>query len=191
MRTLTKTRDGLLSVDQYSLINKALLLLVGTGILTLSSYIEVPMVPVPMTMQTYAVLMLACLYGLRMGTINVLVWLGLAALGAPLLAGATGGLIKFVGPTAGYLLGFIIATAFVGYFSDRGINGKRPLLAFIMMFIGTKIILGLGYLWLGLQIGWQEAWITGVAPFLFGDFVKVALAVATVTGFQSLTQNKP
>lgn len=191
MNTKTiKKPNSLLGIEDFTFINKALCVVVGCALLTISSYIEIPMIPVPMTMQTYAVLMIACLFGFRLGLTTVLLWLGLSALGLPLLAGGTGGIIKFIGPTAGYLIGFIAATAFIGYFKERGINKHKPFLMFVFLFIGTKFILALGYAWLGYQIGWEQAWVSGVLPFLFGDFVKVCLAFATITGIQLFHRQK-
>lgn len=92
-----------LRLESRSLGIKIAAVVVGTIMLTLSSYITVPMYPVPVTMQTYAILMVGALYGWRMGTLTVIAWLGQAAIGMPVLAGGTGGPAVFVGPTAGYI----------------------------------------------------------------------------------------
>lgn len=79
-------------------------------------------------MQTFAILMVAALYGWRLGTITVLAWLGEAAVGMPVLAGGAGGIAVFVGPTAGYILSWPLITALVGWLFERGWNGHRPAL---------------------------------------------------------------
>jgi biotin transport system substrate-specific component len=89
-------------------------------LLAISSQIEVPMVPVPVTMQTFTVAMIGALYGWRLGTLTVLAWLGQAALGLPVLAGGAGGLAHFAGPTGGYLAAFVVMAAQVGWLAERG-----------------------------------------------------------------------
>ena len=93
---------------------------IGTIVLTLSSYITVPMYPVPVTMQTYAILLVAALYGWRMGTLTVLAWLGEAAVGMPVLAGGASGPAVFAGPTAGYIFSWPLITVVVGWLVERG-----------------------------------------------------------------------
>ena len=157
--------------------------LVGTAILTLSSYIEVPMIPVPMTMQTFAVALIGALYGWRLGAATVAAWLVEGAMGAPVFAGGTAGLPVFVGPTAGYLLSFPVAAALVGWLTEQGWNGSRPLLAFVAMLCGNAFSLVCGGVWLALLVGPQQALMLGVAPFVIGGIVKSALGAATMRAF--------
>ena len=138
----------------------------GTAILTLSSYMKVPMFPVPMTMQTLAVTVLGALYGWRLGAATVVAWLAEAAFGLPVLASG-GGLACFVGPTAGYLFAFPIMAALTGWLAERGWNGKNMLLAFASMLIGNTLCLALGAAWLSLLIGPEKAIAFGVAPFSY------------------------
>lgn len=169
-----------LRLDGRSPALKGLAILIGTAVLAASSWIEVPMVPVPMTMQTYAVILVGALYGLRLGTLTVLVWLGQAMVGLPVLAGGAAGIGHFVGPTAGYLIGFPIAAALVGALADRGWTNGRPVAAFAAMLLGHALCLGLGTAWLATQIGGGPAVTHGLAPFLAGAVLKSALAAATV-----------
>lgn len=171
---------GALLVDRLSINKKLIAAAIGIVLLTASSYAEIPMYPVPMTMQTAAVLLIGALYGRTLGSITVASWLGLAALGAPLLSGGSGGITKFSGPTAGYLLGFLVAAYFVGWLSDRGWNGMKPFFSLVSMWLGSKIILGLGWAWLTVLFGSQKAWEVGVAPFIVGDIVKTFIAVAVL-----------
>jgi biotin transport system substrate-specific component len=121
----------------------------GALFLAAASWIEVPMFPVPMTMQTFAVTLIGALYGWRLGTITVLTWLGQAALGFPVLAGGAGGLTHFAGPTGGYLVAFPIAAAIVGWLAEQGWTAKgnfyRTLTA---MLIGCAVVLTFGGIWL-------------------------------------------
>ena len=150
----------------------------GTLFLTLSSYVEVPMVPVPVNMQTFAVVLLGALYGWRLGAITIIAWLAEAAIGLPVLSGGAAGAHHFVGPTAGYLFAFPVAGAAVGWLAERGWNGRRPVLAFFGMLLGNALCLGLGAAWLATLFRAEVAWTSGVAPFIVGGVLKSALGAA-------------
>lgn len=159
---------------------KLAIVVITTLCLSVASYIEVPMVPVPITAQTYVLLTAAGLLGWKLGTASTVLWLLLGALGLPVLAGGSSGLDYFSGPTAGYLLAFPFAVALVGLLSERGWNAKHTALAFLAMLLGHAVCLGLGGFWLALTIGPADAFIKGVLPFLLGGVIKSALAVATI-----------
>lgn len=176
-----------LRLDGRSPAMKVLAVLIGTALLAAASRIEVPMVPVPMTMQTYAVVLVGALYGCRLGTLTVLAWLGQAMIGLPVLAGGAAGIGHFFGPTAGYLVAFPIAAALVGLLADRGWTAGRPLAAVAAMLLGHALCLGLGTAWLATQIGGGPAVTHGLAPFLIGAGLKSALAAATVEAARRLS----
>lgn len=150
----------------------------GTLFLTLSSYVEVPMVPVPVTMQTFAVMLVGALYGWRLGAITIIAWLAEAAVGLPVLSGGAAGAHHFVGPTAGYLFSFPVAGALVGWLAERGWNGKQPVLAFLSMLLGNALCLAIGGAWLAILFGAEVAWASGIAPFIIGGVLKSALGAA-------------
>lgn len=152
----------------------------GTLFLTLSSFIEVPMVPVPVTMQTFAVALVGALYGWRLGGITIVTWLIQGAIGLPVLAGGAAGAHHFVGPTAGYLFAFPIAGMAMGWLAERGWNGHRPLLAFAGMLISNVLCLVLGAAWLAVLIGAEQAVMAGIVPFLIGAVLKAALGAVTL-----------
>lgn len=152
----------------------------GTLFLALSSYIEVPMVPVPVTMQTFAVAMVGALYGWRLGAITIIAWLAEGALGLPVLAGGASGALHFVGPTGGYLFAFPVVGALVGWLAERGWNGHRPVLAFVSMLLGNLLCLVLGAAWLATIIGVEAAFTSGVAPFIIGGVLKSVLGAAVL-----------
>src|SRR5699024_7767030 len=143
----------------------------GTLALTLSSYITVPMVPVPITMQTFAVAMVGAFYGWRLGGVTIVAWLLEGALGLPVLAGGTGGIIHFMGPTGGYLFAFPLSAALAGWLVARGWNGSRPVLAFLAMGLANASCLLLGAAWLAVMIGPSDAFVSGVLPFIPGAFL--------------------
>lgn len=153
-------------------------IVIGSLFLALSSYIEVPMVPVPVTMQTFAVTLVGALYGWRLGGLTIVAWLVEGALGLPVLAGGASGLVHFAGPTGGYLFAFPIAGMVTGYLAERGWNGHRIAFAFLAMLAGNALCLLLGAAWLSLMIGVGAAIAAGVLPFLVGAVLKSALAAA-------------
>ncbi len=156
------------------------LVLLGTAVLSASSYVSIPLQPVPVSMQTLAVLMVGALYGWRLGGLTVLAWLLQGAAGLPVLAGGAGGLAHFFGPTAGYLLAFAPAATLMGWLAERGWDGARPLRAFGAMLLGAALILLLGSTWLAALVGSAKAWKLGVQPFLLGDVLKSAMGAATL-----------
>jgi biotin transport system substrate-specific component len=152
----------------------------GSALLALSSRIAVPMVPVPITMQTFAVTLVGALYGWRLGALTILLWLAQGAAGLPVLATGVAGLARFTGPTAGYLMAFPLAGAAVGWLAERGWNGRRPLRAFAAMLTGNALCLLLGAAWLATIVGVERAIMAGVAPFVLGGVLKAALGAATL-----------
>lgn len=152
--------------------------LAGTLVLALASRISVPMVPVPITMQTFAVTMIGALYGWRLGTVTVLAWLGEAMVGLPVLAGGAGGIAPFAGPTAGYLAAFPLMAAMVGWLAERGWTGARLVRSFAAHFAANIFCLVLGGAWLATLIGTEKALMLGVVPFILGAVLKSALAAA-------------
>lgn len=155
----------------------------GTLFLALSSYIEVPMVPVPVTMQTFAVTLIGALYGWRLGAVTIAAWLVEGAVGFPVLAGGAAGVQHFVGPTGGYLFAFPITGALVGWLAERGWNGNRVVLAFAAMLLGNLACLVLGTAWLAVMIGAEKAITFGFLPFIVGGLLKSALGAATLKLF--------
>lgn len=183
MNTNLSTADAVftpLNVENRSLLWKVVAVVVGTMFLALMSQIEVPMYPVPMTMQTYGVMLVGALYGWRLGGVTIITWLMEGAAGLPVLAGGAGSLAHFAGPTAGYLFAFPICGMLVGWLVQRGWNGQNVVLAFAAMLIGTVLCLALGASWLSTSIGVEKAIAFGVTPFLVGGLLKSALGAATL-----------
>jgi len=173
-----------LNLHARPVVWQAAAVVVGTIVLALASYIEVPMVPVPVTMQTFAVTLIGALYGWRLGAITVAGWLVEGALGLPVLSGGAAGAHHFVGPTAGYLFAFPAAAALTGWLAERGWNGTRPVLAFVSMLAGNAACLAVGGAWLAIMIGFEPALVAGVLPFLLGALIKSALAAALLLAME-------
>jgi biotin transport system substrate-specific component len=157
-------------------VRAIVLALIGTALLTLSAKIQVPFWPVPMTMQTFVVLVLGMAYGWRLAGATVLLYLAQGAIGLPVFA-AGGGIAYFAGPTAGYLAGFLLAAVVVGWLAEHGWDRSVPRTLGAML-IGTAIIFACGIAWLGTLIGLRQAIGAGLVPFLLGEAVKIALATA-------------
>ncbi len=148
------------------------------------------MLPVPMTMQTFAVTLVGAFFGARLGGLTVLAWLAEAALGLPVLAGGTGGLAPFMGPTAGYLFTFPVVAALIGLLAERGWT-QRAWHCLALMVAGNALILLFGATWLAAIVGLQKAWTLGVAPFVLGGLLKAALAATTVSIWQRVAEARP
>ena len=162
-----------------------LLAVAGACLLTISAKVQVPG-PVPMTLQTLAVLGLGAALGLRLALASVALYLAQGALGMPVFANTppvAPGLAYLVGPTGGFLLGFALAAGLVGAAADRGWM-RRPVTFAITLAAADLALLGLGWVWLalfaqvgtGTGIGFARAFTAGVQPFLLGESIKVALA---------------
>jgi len=157
----------------------------GVAVLTASSYLSMPMYPVPVTMQTLAVILMGLVLGPRAGAAIVIGWLSLAAMGAPVLAGGKTGLIAFTGPTAGYLLSFP-ATAFLAGYLPKG-NNVMAHLARLGGALGLHgLILLAGWAWLSRAIGADAALMAGVVPFLVGAVLKSGLAAALFAAWKNV-----
>jgi biotin transport system substrate-specific component len=152
----------------------------GFLFLALSSYVQVPMIPVPVTMQTFAVALVGALYGWRLGGITIIAWLAEGAVGLPVLSGGASGAHHFLGPTGGYLFAFPLAGALMGWLVERGWNGDRVILAFFGMLLSNAVCLLFGAAWLAVLIGPQRAIELGVTPFLVGALLKSALGAAVL-----------
>lgn len=166
---------GPLAVQDRSLLWKIMAVIAGTIILALSSYISVPMVPVPITLQTLAVPLVGAFYGWRLGGLTIVAWLLEAVVGLPVLAGGGAGPQHFIGPTAGYLFAFPVAGMAMGWLVERGWNGTRIGWAFAAMLTSNAISLGMGAAWLSILVGAERAVMVGVLPFVLGAVLKSAI----------------
>lgn len=175
--------DAALAGSRPSLLRDTALALVATLLLTLSAKVQVPLI-VPMTLQTLVVVVLGAAFGWRLGAATLVLYLAEGAMGLPVFAGTPErglGLAYMMGPTGGYLVGFVVAAAFVGLLAARG--WTRSIAGALMaMLAGHALIAGLGFAWLAGLIGAEKAFAAGVLPFLLGDVIKSALGAALLPG---------
>ena len=159
-----------------SLLWKLVLVLAGSALIALAAQVRIPLPfsPVPVTGQTFAVLLVAAALG-RLGLASVIAYLVEGAIGLPVFAGGGFGVATIVGPTGGYLIGFAAAAALVGSAAERGWD-RHPVTALSAMLLGEVAIYACGLAWLArfpLPVSLLDA---GLIPFIPGDLFKMALA---------------
>lgn len=169
--------DSLWPRETGGFLRLALLAVVGSALMAVSAKVQVPMWPVPMTMQTFAVLAIGMAYGARLAGATLLLYLAEGLVGLPVFASGAGP-AYMAGPTGGYLVGFFVAAVLVGWLAEKGWD-RNVLLTFLANFAGTAIIFALGVTWLStIMGGFEKALAAGFQPFILGAFVKIALAAA-------------
>lgn len=165
-------------------------LVVAFSLLTaLAAQIVIPIGPVPITGQTFAVLLTGALLGSRLGAMAMIVYLVEGASGLPFFYGGHGGLSHILGPTGGYLLAFPAAAFVTGAFAENGWDKRFPA-AVVAMAVGSAIIILGGWAWLSQFMGPAVAFHAGVRPFLIGDIVKILLAAAVLPSGWLLLKRK-
>lgn len=158
-------------------------LVMGFALLTaLGAQVRIPLTPVPITMQTFFVLLGGLMLGSRLGASAQALYVGLGALGVPMFAGGALGFAYLLGPTGGYLVGFVAAAWLVGQLA-RGLDPKDPRAAWQVMAVlaaGTVAIYVPGVYWLARMtgMGFRSALVAGVLPFLPTDALKAVLAAS-------------
>jgi len=162
--------------------------LVGSMLLAASAKVQIPFWPVPLTMQTFVVMVLGLSYGPRMGVATVALYLLEGALGMPVFAHGAG-LAYLTGPTAGYLLGFLPATLLMGHLADRGWQ-RGVVRAMAAALAGDAVMFACGVSWLAVLIGPSQAISSGFLPFLPGDLLKIIVAGLAVTGATHLAERR-
>jgi biotin transport system substrate-specific component len=167
----------------------AALAVIGSLLVAVAAQVSVPMIPVPMTLQTLAVLMVGAAYGARLGAATLALYTLQGALGLPVFANLMGGYAVLAGPTGGYILGFILAAGLVGYLAERG-WARTPLRLLAACLAGAAILYVPGLLWLSQFTGAAQVFSVGLFPFLPGDVVKAALVALALPAAQALIGGK-
>lgn len=165
---------------------EAILVCAGCGLVAALAQLTIPLRPVPITGQTLGVLLVGAWLGSRRGAAALLTYLALGAAGLPVFAGGTSGVMRLLGPTGGYLAGFVAAAFVVGWLSERGWD-RQPGTALAAMLLGTLVIYLPGLLWLTTFVGWEKAVLLGLRPFVLSDALKIVLAAVLLPGSWQLT----
>ena len=183
-RTNTTLADAILKRDGRTLTSDAALVVLFAGITALAAQIRIPLpfTPVPITGQTFAVLLAGAALGARRGATAMVLYVACGAFGLPFYAGGTGGCAHIFGPTGGYLLSYPLAAAAVGVLAEHGWDRKVVTTACAML-AGSFIIYLCGVSWLAFYVGGlPHAIVQGCLPFLPGDAIKAVLAALALPG---------
>ena len=160
--------------------------LAGSIFLAISSKIKIPFYPVPMTMQTFVVLMIGIIFGWKLGVATVSLYLFEGIIGLPVFSGSPEkgiGLVYFTGPTMGYLLGFLITV----YLSGKFVYDDDIVKNFLKLSFATSFIYILGMVWLGSLIGWDKPiFQLGAQPFLLAELFKILIATFTISQIKKI-----
>ena len=171
---------------QSKILKNLFVILVGTVLLAISSKIKIPFYPVPMTMQTFVVLVIGIGFGWKIGIATVALYLFEGLIGLPVFSGTPEkgvGFIYFTGPTMGYLIGFLVTIFFAGRFNYQ----DNLIFNFIKLTFATSFIYILGMLWLGVLIGWDKPIFTlGAQPFLLAELFKILLATFFISKIKKI-----
>jgi biotin transport system substrate-specific component len=182
---LTETKSPSPCKRTDRLASEALIALFAAIVITLSAKFQIPFWPVPMTLHTLAVFLTAALLGPRIGVAAMVLYLGAGAMGWPVFANSPErgiGLAYMVGPTGGYLLGYLAASAIVGYLAA----GWGLIRRLLVMLIALGVVYALGVAWLARFVPNDALLASGVTPFLLGDILKVVAAALMTTGLRRL-----
>ncbi len=177
------------NLKEASLLKNLFIAILGSIILAISAKIKIPFYPVPMTMQTFVVLLLGVSLGWKLGLFTVTLYLVEGIAGLPVFAGTPEkgmGIVYFTGPTMGYLVGFLAAVYLTGFFTFDNNFFKN----FAKLLFSVSFIYLLGLIWLGSLIGWDKpVFKLGAQPFLLAELFKISLLtllVPTILKFRKL-----
>lgn len=172
-----------------NLARNLVLAVAGSAVVAVAAHISVPTLPVPMTLQTLAVLAIGAAFGARLGAATLVIYALEGAAGLPVFSPTADGYPGIMGPTGGYILGFIFASGLVGYLVERGWDRSFPKLL-IAMLAGSAILYVPGIAWLSSFIGLEKAFTFGFLPFYEGDVVKACVAALGFPAIWSLVGRK-
>jgi|TARA_Y100000996_G_C22500505_1_gene634211 biotin transport system substrate-specific component len=161
-------------IETLNILKKISLILFGTLLLTISAKIKVPFYPVPMTMQTFVVVLIGITLGWKLGVITIFVYLFEGAIGLPVFAGTPEkgiGISYMIGPTGGYLLGFISSVFIAGFVNLN----KNIFVKFYLISLSIFVIYFTGVPWLAYLAGWEIAYTWGIKNFILAELLKIAI----------------
>jgi len=163
------------TLPNQKIVKYLLIVFLGSLLLTISAKIKIPFYPVPMTMQTFVVVLMGVTFGWKISVATISLYLFEGIVGLPVFAGTPEkgvGLVYFMGPTMGYLIGFLFATFFAGYLNLK----TNMFFVFLKLILSVSIIYIFGILWLGNLIGWDKPILElGLMPFLLAELFKISL----------------
>ncbi len=166
----------------------ALQILGASLFIALCAQIQIPLyfTPVPLSGQTFAIMLISAVMGSRIGLMSVVAYLAEGACGLPVFVGGGFGLVSLLGPTGGYFVGFMLQAYLVGYFIERQVSYSAVKTLCILLSSCT-LQLGLGALWLSQFVGYESALMLGVTPFIAGEMLKSLSIAAYLKGYEKNT----
>jgi biotin transport system substrate-specific component len=163
-------------------LHQAITVFLGSTFIALSSQVTIPLAPVPVTLQTFAILIISALFGPKIGSKMVLLYLFEGICGLPVFANFSSGAAVLLGPTGGYLAGFVGAVYLTGFLLQHG-WAKNRLLIFTAALLGHVVLFTSGYLVLASFVGYSNAYLFGIAPFYLADIAKLLLFTLVIPPF--------
>lgn len=164
------------------IVTDLVLVSAGAALVSIAAQVAVPIWPVPITMQTFAVLLVGSSLGALRGSLSMVLYMTLGIFGLPVFSDASSGITVILGPTGGYIVGFVFAAAFIGWLAQRSWDRKilRSILGF---FGGTVITFAIGLPWLAytLSLSLEQTLHAGLYPFIIGGIAKSLLAAGIIT----------
>ena len=171
------------SITIYAIVYNIALIVGGAMLLALSSYISIPLWPVPITMQTYVVMVIGMTYGWKRAGATIITFMSAGAVGLPVFAGGVSGLFFHLA-SGGYIFGFLVSAMVLGYLSDIRHWDRNIKTAIVSMFIGTILIYLFGLSWLAVAVpsldSLNKVLLAGLYPFIIGGIIKSGLAGLTI-----------
>ena len=161
-------------LESSNILKKILLVIFGTILLTISAKIKVPFYPVPMTMQTFVVVIIGITFGWKLGLATIFAYLFEGSIGLPVFAGTPEkgiGIIYMMGPTGGYLVGFILSVFIAGFVNLK----KNIFIKFLLISLSVFAIYLTGVPWLAYLAGWEIAYVWGIKNFILAEIFKIAI----------------
>lgn len=177
--SLSFTWQSTLTSHKNTLINPLFFIILGTLILSLAAQLSVPFKPVPLTLQSTTAILIGMVYGSRKGSGVILSYLIAGILGFPVFAELSSGLPVLLGPTGGYLIGFLPAAWIGGFLAEKGF-AENKMKSFLACCVAAIILFSCGVLQLSQFIGLKEAFALGVTPFIFSESVKLLLIACLI-----------
>ena len=161
-------------IESTKILKKISLVLLGTLLLTISAKIKVPFYPVPMTMQTFVVVLIGIAFGWKLGLATIFTYLFEGAVGLPVFAGTPEkgiGISYMIGPTGGYLFGFILSVFIAGFVNLN----KNIFIKFLLISLSIFAIYVTGVPWLAYLAGWEIAYVWGIKNFILAEIFKISI----------------
>ena len=180
--------ESVKNLKHIKILKYFLVILVSSTLLAISAKLKIPFYPVPMTMQTFMVLLIGVCFGWKLGGTIIIFYLLEGIIGLPVFSGTPEkgiGLIYFTGPTMGYLLGFLVAV----YISGKFTYDSNVIKNFLKLLLATSFIYFLGMAWLGNLIGWDKPiYQLGAHPFLLAELFKILIATFAINQIKKINK---